>query len=193
MAAPTTTLAARVRAGSGENVYKCYQCKKCSTGCPVAEYADMHPAQIMRAVQLGLLDSVLASKFIWLCTGCETCTTRCPQNIDVAAVMDELKIIAQQDGRVRKDAPFANIIRLNYKSMKRWGRLWELELLLTDKITRPDSLMDDAIMGLKMFAKGKIDPRLTRGDTAQMKRMVAAAEKITAERAAQRQQPGGAQ
>jgi heterodisulfide reductase subunit C2 len=185
MATPTTALAARVSAGSGENAYKCYQCKKCTTGCPVAEYADMHPAQIMRAVQLGLLDDVMASKFIWLCTGCETCTTRCPQGIDIAAIMDELKIIARRDGRVRKDAPFANVLNLNFKSIKRWGRLYEVELLVLDKITRPSSAFDDVFMGVKMFAKGKINPMLKRGDTAQMKRMVAEAGRIAAERAAQ--------
>ena len=47
------TLAATIRCGAGDNAYKCYQCKKCTTGCPVAEFADLHPAQIMRAVQLG--------------------------------------------------------------------------------------------------------------------------------------------
>jgi heterodisulfide reductase subunit C len=184
MATPTPALAARVRAGSGENAYKCYQCKKCTTGCPVAEYADMHPAQIMRAVQLGLLDDVLASKFIWLCTGCETCTTRCPQGIDIAAVMDELRMIARREGRVRRDAPFANILKLNYDSVRRWGRLWEVELITRDLLRRPKGALDYVSMGPKMLMKGKINPILKRGDTAQMKRMVAAAEKISAERAA---------
>ena len=52
--------------------------------------------------------------------------------------MDELRIIARRDGRVRKDAPFANILNLNFKSIKRWGRLYEVELLMLDKITRPE-------------------------------------------------------
>ena len=185
VAAPTTALAARVRAGSGENPYKCYQCKKCSVGCPVAAYANLHPAQIMRAVQLGVIDDVLASKFIWLCTGCETCSTRCPQDIDIAAIMDELKIIARRDGRVRKNAPFANILDLNFKSMKRWGRLYEIELIMRDKVTRPSGMMDDVLIGLKMFAKGKIKVLPARGDTAQMKRMGAAAAQIAAERGAE--------
>ena len=88
-------LAENVGTGCGENAYKCYQCKRCTSGCPVARYADMHPAMIMRAVQLGQLDMVFDDRFIWLCTGCETCTTRCPQGIDIAAIMDELKIIAR--------------------------------------------------------------------------------------------------
>ena len=98
-------LAENVGTGCGENAYKCYQCKKCTTGCPVARYSDMHPAQIMRAVQLGQLDMVFDDKFIWLCTGCETCTTRCPQGIDIAAIIDELKIIARRDGRITGRRP----------------------------------------------------------------------------------------
>jgi len=182
MAAIDTALAARVSAEAGTNANKCYQCKKCTTGCPVAGFAELHPAQIIRLVQLGDLDAVLDGDFIWLCTGCETCTTRCPQGIDIAAVIDEMRIIARQTKRVKKDAAFANILDLNLKSMKRWGRLYEVELLMLDKLTRPSSLMDDVGMGIKMFAKGKINPLPTVGDRTQMKRMLAEIEKIKGER-----------
>jgi Fe-S oxidoreductase len=175
-------LAARIRSGSGENPYKCYQCKKCSTGCPVAQFADVHPAQIMRAVQLGDEAMSVDSRFIWLCTGCETCTTRCPQGIDVAAIMDELRIIARQDGRVRKDMPFARILDLNYKSFKRWGRLYELELVSLDLLKRPKAALGYTSLGIKMMAKGKISLLPTIGDRKQMKRMARAAERIEARR-----------
>ena len=172
------TLARRVNRGSGENAYKCYQCKKCSTGCPVAGFGDLHPAQIMRAVQIGAGEAAVDSRFIWLCTGCETCTTRCPQSIDIAAIMDELRMIAREEGRVRSDAPFANILKLNYDSFRRWGRLYEVELLALDKVTRPSSFTDDVAMGIRMFLKGKINPLPTLGDRAQMKRMTDIADRI---------------
>ena len=172
------TLARRVNRGSGENAYKCYQCKKCSTGCPVAGFGDLHPAQIMRAVQLGAVDAAVDSRFIWLCTGCETCSTRCPQSIDIAAIMDELRMIARETGRVHADAPFANILKLNYQSFRRWGRLYEVELLALDKMTRPSGMMDDVVMGIQMFLKGKINPMPTIGDRGQMKRMAQVADRI---------------
>ena len=125
-------LAANVGTGCGENAYLCYQCKRCSSGCPVARYADMHPAMIMRAVQLGQLDMVFDDRFIWLCTGCETCSTRCPQGIDIAAIMDELKIIARRDGRIPAGTPSAAMLKLNYDSFVRWGRMWEVELIARD-------------------------------------------------------------
>ena len=176
---PSVGLAQTVGKGCGENAYKCYQCKKCTTGCPVAGYAGMHPAQIMRAMQLGQLDMVFDDKFIWLCTGCETCTTRCPQGIDIAAIMDELKIIARRDGRIPADTPSAAMLKLNYDSFVRWGRMWEVELITLDVLKRPMSAKSWLALGPKMMLKGKINPTLKRGDTVAMKRMVATAESIT--------------
>jgi heterodisulfide reductase subunit C len=176
---PSVGLAQTVGKGCGENAYKCYQCKKCTTGCPVAGYAGMHPAQIMRAVQLGQLDMVFDDKFIWLCTGCETCTTRCPQGIDIAAIMDELKIIARREGRIPAGTPSAAMLKLNYDSFVRWGRMWEVELITLDVLKRPMSAKSWLALGPKMMLKGKINPTLKRGDTVAMKRMVATAESIT--------------
>ena len=41
----------------------------------------------MRAVQMGLKDEALKNRSLWLCLSCSTCSARCPNNIDVAAVM----------------------------------------------------------------------------------------------------------
>ena len=47
-----TDLAEKIRAETGENVFLCYQCVKCTSGCPLAEYFDLAPNQVMRAAQL---------------------------------------------------------------------------------------------------------------------------------------------
>jgi hypothetical protein len=98
--------------------------------------------------------------------------------------MDELRMIAREQGRVRSDAPFANILKLNYDSFRRWGRLYEVELLALDKATRPASFADDVGMGIRMFLKGKINPLPTVGDRAQMKRMAQVADRITRDKRA---------
>lgn len=180
---PSGVLATKVGAGCAENPYKCYQCKKCTAGCPVAGYAGLHPAQIMRAVQLGQYDMILDDKFIWLCTGCQTCTTRCPQGIDIAAIMDELKIIARHEGRVPADVPSAKMLELNYNSFVRWGRIWEVELIARDVLKRPSSVTSWLSLGPKMLLKNKINPTLKKGDTVAMKRMVQTADSITGARA----------
>jgi heterodisulfide reductase subunit C len=175
---PSPGLAETVGKGCGANVCKCYQCKKCSSGCPVAAYADMHPAQIMRAIQLGQIELALDDKFIWLCTGCQTCTTRCPQGIDVAAVMDELKIIARREGRIPAGAALADVLRLNAESIKRWGRLYEVELMSRAMLNRPKDMVGYVPIGRKMMAKRKIRLLPERGDRAAMKRMAELSEDI---------------
>jgi heterodisulfide reductase subunit C len=190
---PDTVLAGTIRRGAGINAYKCYQCKRCTAGCPVAGFAGLHPAQIVRAVQLGDLESIMADRFIWLCTGCQTCSTRCPQEIDVAGMMDELRMLAYEHDLVRRDAPFASILRYNADSFKRWGRMYELELLARDRIMRPSSMTDDLMLGVKMVMKGKIGFVPSRGgDRVQMKRMVAAADRVEKRRRAGSASPAGA-
>lgn len=68
-----------VEKASGQKMAECYQCGKCSAGCPMVGYMDLPPSQVMRLIQLGRRDTVLGSRTIWLCASCETCTTRCPQ------------------------------------------------------------------------------------------------------------------
>ncbi|UCG22628.1 MAG: 4Fe-4S dicluster domain-containing protein, partial [Chloroflexota bacterium] len=83
---------------SGQNTNLCFQCSKCSAGCPLAERMDLKPAQVMHAIRLGLEDLVLTSQAIWLCVGCETCTARCPQKVEPAAAMTAARLLAQQKG-----------------------------------------------------------------------------------------------
>ena len=91
---------AEVEAHSGQNVSTCYQCGNCTAGCPAGFVYDLQARQIMRAVQLGLKDMVLDSKSIWMCLSCSTCSQRCPNNIDVGGVMETLRHMARQEGRV---------------------------------------------------------------------------------------------
>lgn len=78
---------------SGQNVLACYQCGKCSAGCPMVSLMDLLPNQIIRLVQLGQVEDVLNSKTIWLCASCFTCTARCPKGVDLAKVMEALRLL----------------------------------------------------------------------------------------------------
>ena len=77
-----------VEAESGQKVTNCYQCGNCTAGCPCGPEYDLQVSQVMRAVQLGNKEMALSSRSLWLCVSCSTCTSRCPNNIDVAKVMD---------------------------------------------------------------------------------------------------------
>ena len=74
-----------------QKVRLCYQCKKCSAGCPVAFAMDLLPHEAMKMVQYGQESRLLKCSTIWLCASCETCSTRCPNEIDIARVMDGLR------------------------------------------------------------------------------------------------------
>ena len=89
----------RVEEISGQNLMDCYQCGKCSAGCPVVEAMDILPNQIIRLAQLGLEDELLNSKTIWLCASCITCTSRCPKGVDVARIMEALRAIILRKGK----------------------------------------------------------------------------------------------
>ena len=124
-----TPLADEVRQICGENVYLCYQCQKCASGCPVADYFDLSPNQLMRAIQLDERELALTSKTIWLCAACETCATRCPQDIDITRVMDVLKIMVRQKG-IHAGVPSVPIFYSSaLHNLRMFGRLYEAGLM----------------------------------------------------------------
>lgn len=85
---------------SGQNLLACYQCGKCSAGCPNVCEMDILPNQIIRYAQLGLKEELLGSKSIWVCASCMTCDVRCPKGINVAEVLEAIRLILL---RQRKD------------------------------------------------------------------------------------------
>lgn len=107
----------RIRALSGVDLRDCYQCGKCAAGCPVAPHADMSCRQVIRNLQLGLVDPVLHVEMPWACLGCATCVARCPQNVDMPSLMVAIKqvatergIVASRDAKVFEDV-FLGIVR----------------------------------------------------------------------------------
>ena len=159
-------LAQRIQEELGENVYLCYLCVKCTSGCPVGKYFDWQPNQIMRAVQLGQEDIALESETPWLCASCQTCSTRCPQGLDIAAIMDFLTREAVEQGI---EPPIQEVDYMNkafLREVRIWGRSYELGLIAELKLRnlRTHPITEDLDMGLKMFSKNKfpIFPHFTR-------------------------------
>jgi heterodisulfide reductase subunit C len=140
---------------SGEKFLACYQCQKCSAGCPVVYAMDILPNQVIRSVQFGLREKVLSSHTIWICASCYTCSVRCPNDIDIAKIMDVLRRIARRSGvkPAERDIPIFHSLFLN--SIKTRGRIHELGLIWQYKAKTRD-FMKDAALGWKMFRKGKI-------------------------------------
>ena len=160
----SSDLANQIRRQCGENVFLCYQCQKCSSGCPVAEYFDLAPNQLMRAIQLGRKDMALKSKTLWLCAMCETCAIRCPHDINITKIMDVLKIMAQKEGL---PSPLPSAVLFNQAAMRGisiFGKMYEaglmgeiyLRQMTAGTLDYKQLLKRDLPLALKMIAKRKL-------------------------------------
>lgn len=154
-----------------EQVAKCYQCQRCSCGCPIADEMEYTPHQIMRLILLDRRDDVLDSNTIWLCVGCETCTTRCPNDIEIASVMDACRELALRDGRKPADERIYAFYKTFLKQIQSRGRINEPMLVAMFKLASKD-FFSDMGLGAKMFFKGKLKPLSPKvKDRAAIKRM----------------------
>jgi len=148
-------LIGRVEQISGVDLSLCYQCKKCTSGCPVAAHADMPPSLILRHLHLGAGDELLESDLIWICASCETCYARCPMGIDIAAVMDALRTLAleKRAGKPEGDIPLFN--RAFLETVRLFGRTYDLAMIAVYKLGSL-KLFQDTEKFPEMLKKGKI-------------------------------------
>lgn len=99
---------AKVEALSGQDLLACYQCGKCSAGCPMAGHMDILPNQMIRFAQLGFAEELLNSQAIWMCVSCLTCNSRCPKGVRIAEIIEAIRQIQlrrRRDHLVVADMP----------------------------------------------------------------------------------------
>ena len=143
-----------VQQGSEQNLTRCYQCGNCTAGCPLSFAYDIPVNRLMRLLQAGEKHAVLSSKAIWLCASCETCTTRCPNMIDVACVMDVLRHMARREGLAA--VPQVKTFWDSFlDSVRAHGRVFELGLLI-NYVTKTGRFWTDMDLGPKILPKGKL-------------------------------------
>lgn len=125
---------AKIEAKSGVKVADCYQCGKCSAGCPAAHAMDIQPRQVLRNLQLGLYEDTLKSSAIWICAHCHTCVTRCPQNVDLPTLMSTLRDEAQAKGYVAEKG-VQKFERAFSKYVRKYGKSHEMFLAAEYNLT----------------------------------------------------------
>jgi heterodisulfide reductase subunit C2 len=116
----------QVQVISGVNIHACLQCKKCTNGCPVAAYTASSPSEIIKRLQLGAGKELLDEELIWTCASCGTCFSRCPMEINMADVMDALRVLAEANGAVRPSGNMPLMNKILLGTIKAFGRTYDL-------------------------------------------------------------------
>lgn len=163
----------RIQGETGENLSACYQCERCTNGCPVSHYMDIKPHQVIRYVQLGWREELLRSGTIWICLSCETCTTYCPNEVGVAETINHLRTMAAQSVIEPKEKYLAVFHRTFMEQLEKYGRVNEFWLMnaytlkpgvLREKI-KSGLMKEEFFLGLELLKKRRLHvlPKRSRG------------------------------
>lgn len=144
----------QLEADAGMQLSDCYQCGKCSAGCPMAASMDLMPRQVIRYLQLGLLDEVLHAKAPWVCATCGVCTARCPHEVKIAELMETVRHTADRMDihPVRNADLFTNQFMI---PVKQFGKNHELTMTAFYNVTSGRLLQHFAYLPM-MLRGGKL-------------------------------------
>jgi heterodisulfide reductase subunit C2 len=150
---------------------KCFQCKKCSVGCPVAGDVEAPPSEIIRRLQLGAGKELLETDLVWMCLSCDTCYARCPNEINFAGIIDALRSVALENGTPKPpgNPPLFNRMFLN--TVKAFGRVYDLQMIALYKM-RTLNLKQDVEKFPTMLRKGKMSLLPPTGADKKMTRRI---------------------
>lgn len=150
--------ATETAAKAGVNLKDCYQCGKCSAGCPVAHAMDLMPREVIRLMQLGAWEQVLDARAPWLCASCITCVTRCPQDVNLPALMEEVRRASKAAGkRPAKGSDLFNDLFL--MGIYENGKSNELYLMMKYNLFS-GHLLQDAFNAPHLLLKGMVGPKV---------------------------------
>jgi len=174
------SLADEIQRRTSRNPARCYQCGKCSAGCPMAAESDLRPHDVLRMISAGRRDDLLNSDSLWLCLGCETCTARCPNDCDPAAAIDALRAMALEDGASPPRA-FNAFHKAFLEEIQAHGRISEFGMIMRYKM-RTGALFQDAANAPSMVTRGKLHfaPTKIRG-VDEVRALFKACEETTGE------------
>lgn len=167
---------------NGDNIKGCLQCGTCSASCPTAAAMEFSPREIIAALRAGMLDRVLKSNTVWLCSSCYSCTVRCPAGIPFTEVMYELKRLGVKHHLHPRKTTNAVMARAFTESVDRYGRNHEPELLMKYYLrTNPLNFLRQIPLGMKLMARKRMSfrPHRIKGIESLRRMMSAIEEKPT--------------
>lgn len=153
--APSFSLLKMVEEKTGLAISRCFQCQKCTNGCPVSDAMDLKTHEVVRLVQFGARDRLLAANSIWLCVSCRTCEARCPNDIDSSRIMEVLRNLVQPARRTPTGQRVEAFHSAFLGTVRQLGRAYELGLIGVYKI-KTGTYSQDLSLGLQMLKRRKL-------------------------------------
>lgn len=154
----------RMQGETGVDISACYQCERCTNACPVSHFMDIKPHQAIRYVQLGWREDLLKSSTIWICLSCEMCSTYCPNDVDVAEIINHLRNMAAYSSITPKEKSLAVFHQTFLEVLQKSGRVNEFRLM-NAYYSKPDILkervkqgilIEDLLLGMTLLRKGRL-------------------------------------
>ncbi|MCX8117690.1 MAG: (Fe-S)-binding protein [Desulfobacterota bacterium] len=102
-------------------LYGCYQCGKCTGGCPVSLKSRLNIRRLMIEGILGKnLDRLEEREELWDCTTCKTCTLRCPRGLKPMDLVIGMRGMLVEEGHLPKS--IIEAMENAYKHGNPWGK-----------------------------------------------------------------------
>jgi heterodisulfide reductase subunit C len=156
------------------NTALCFQCAKCSSGCPISEEMDVLPHQVIHLASLGLTKRVLSTDTIWICANCYACAVKCPNDIDITGIMNSLKQKAIERGMEPSRPEIYKFHQVFAQDVYRRGKAHELWIMgeYNMRLRKP---FKNVMLAPKMFLKNKLKirpPKQVRGFKGWLKKLL---------------------
>ncbi len=133
--------------GQSQSPLGCMQCGLCAASCPLGEAMEFPPRKLILQARSGNLERILASPSLWMCVACDTCSHRCPRNIELTdELWPALRDRAMQEGHqppAELQETFQNIFKYGNtlgKSPRHrldWAKDLDVRVLDLSKESRP--------------------------------------------------------
>ena len=125
----------------------------------------MPPHRVMHLLALGREDRVRDENTVWMCAACFTCGIRCPNEIDIPGVFDELRARWTDRSEACPVPATLSFHRGFVRELKRRGRVHELRLMGEYNLAIRTPFRNIAL-AWQMFRKGRLrilPPRAVKG------------------------------
>jgi len=131
---PDSALRLRVLSKIGEQKpHNCYQCIRCTSGCPSMKMLELKPHEIVALTRAGFIGELINSGIVWTCATCLKCKERCPQ-----AVAPVDLILALRNLAVEKEVKVPESFLQNVSMILECGFVSRPQATVTRKLEKTD-------------------------------------------------------